>query len=87
MRFAYCACVLASYQNSWPSIDVDKLLAYIQSCRSYDGGFGWSILSESHAGLTYCALGCLKLISDHMKIDLDEYLADKNKLIYFLVSK
>ena len=43
--------------------DREKVANYILSeCVGYQGGFGYAGNPESHAGLTYCALGTLYMI-------------------------
>ena len=87
MRFSYCACAISFILNDWSGIDVELLKKYIKNCFGYQGGFGWIDYAESHAGLTYCALGCLKLISLSDKNDIALEKEDKNRLIEFLASR
>ncbi|ODV93434.1 hypothetical protein PACTADRAFT_36052 [Pachysolen tannophilus NRRL Y-2460] len=44
-------------------IDLKLLEASIISRKSYDGGFGSEVFTESHGGLTYCGISTLKLIN------------------------
>ncbi|KAL1993044.1 hypothetical protein VTN49DRAFT_3801 [Thermomyces lanuginosus] len=67
LRFCYCAAgiryILRGKQSDLPrDIDVDKLVSYIVSCQTYDGGLAESPFCESHAGLTYCAIGALSFL-------------------------
>ena len=67
MRFVYCGCVIQHIlrelvKTEEDFLDRDSIIEYISSCQNYEGGFGWNPFSESHAGLTYCAVGSLKLI-------------------------
>ncbi|KAK2879514.1 hypothetical protein FQN49_000816, partial [Arthroderma sp. PD_2] len=43
-------------------IDVERLIEYVQTCQTYEGGFAESPFNESNAGLTYCALGTLSFL-------------------------
>ncbi|EAW11160.1 protein geranylgeranyltransferase type I subunit CDC43 [Aspergillus clavatus NRRL 1] len=43
-------------------IDVDKLVEFIKACQTYDGGMSEAPFCESHAGLTYCAVGALTFL-------------------------
>ncbi|KAL2828685.1 terpenoid cyclases/protein prenyltransferase alpha-alpha toroid [Aspergillus cavernicola] len=40
-------------------IDVEKLVAFIESCQAYDGGMAEGPYCEAHSGHTYCAIGAL----------------------------
>ena len=66
MRFNYCACAISYMIDDWCGIDQEALKNFIFSCYGYQGGFAWIPFGESHAGLTYTALGSLKL----MKVDI-----------------
>jgi geranylgeranyl transferase type-1 subunit beta len=37
MRFLYCACAVSYMLNDWSGVDKDRAVAYIKSCRSFDG--------------------------------------------------
>jgi geranylgeranyl transferase type-1 subunit beta len=67
MRFSYCACVISLILNDFSGIDIKLLKSHINKCTGYQGGISWMPFAESHAGLTFCAVGCLKLIADHEK--------------------
>lgn len=43
-------------------IDVNKLVAFIEACQTYDGGIGEGPFCESHSGHTYCAIGALTFL-------------------------
>lgn len=40
MRFVYCACAISAVLNLWDYISVPKILDFIKSCQTYEGGFG-----------------------------------------------
>ncbi|KAI9373303.1 serine/threonine protein kinase [Aspergillus egyptiacus] len=44
-------------------IDVQKLVAFIESCQAYDGGMAEGPYCEAHSGHTYCAIGALTFLS------------------------
>ncbi|RYH30289.1 hypothetical protein EON65_05595 [archaeon] len=39
MRFLFCACAIAKMLNIWSAFDLDRAVAYIRSCITYEGGF------------------------------------------------
>ncbi|KAL4797339.1 terpenoid cyclases/protein prenyltransferase alpha-alpha toroid [Aspergillus venezuelensis] len=43
-------------------IDVDRLVAFIESCQAYDGGMGEGPFCEAHSGHTYCAINTLMFL-------------------------
>eukprot|EP01100_Stratorugosa_tubuloviscum_P013648 TRINITY_DN6982_c1_g2_i1.p1 TRINITY_DN6982_c1_g2~~TRINITY_DN6982_c1_g2_i1.p1 ORF type:complete len:354 (-),score=148.24 TRINITY_DN6982_c1_g2_i1:55-1083(-) len=67
MRFVYCASAISYMLSDWSAIDINKMLNYIKSCQSYDGGFGQAPGCESHGGISYCALASLSL-SGHLDV-------------------
>lgn len=42
LRFVFCACAIAYVLNIWDSISKPKVVTFIKSCMSYEGGFGLS---------------------------------------------
>ena len=58
-------------------LDIKLLESYINRCRHYQGGFGSETNFESHAGLSYCAVGALKM--------LELPIEDQDSLKEFLV--
>ncbi|EED15298.1 geranylgeranyl transferase beta subunit, putative [Talaromyces stipitatus ATCC 10500] len=70
LRFCYCAAGIRYFLRGpygagvedVRDIDVAKLVSFVQSCQSYDGGMGETPFREAHAGLTYCAVGALALL-------------------------
>ncbi|QSS62259.1 geranylgeranyl transferase type I beta subunit [Histoplasma capsulatum] len=70
LRFCCCAAGVryilrgrdASYLRDVGDIDIGRLISHIEECQSYDGGFSVSPMTESHAGLTYCALASLSFL-------------------------
>ncbi|KAL4881487.1 terpenoid cyclases/protein prenyltransferase alpha-alpha toroid [Aspergillus karnatakaensis] len=43
-------------------IDVGKLVGFIESCQTYDGGMAEGPYCEAHSGHTYCAFGALTFL-------------------------
>ncbi|KAL9112498.1 MAG: hypothetical protein Q9227_003340 [Pyrenula ochraceoflavens] len=70
LRFCYCAAGIRlilrgdtnAHVENIPDIDVERLLTYIRSCQSFEGGFSQGPSREAHSGLTYCALACLSCL-------------------------
>ena len=91
MRFNYCAACIAYMLGDQPIFDVPAVVAYIRSCRGYDGGFAQVPGMESHGGSTLCALATLQLtVCTHyfsiavlchnvLKGQLDELTADEQQ--------
>ncbi len=51
------------FQKKLDAINTRKAADFILSCQNFDGGFGSKPGSESHAGLIYCAVGTLSILS------------------------
>ncbi|MCJ1474673.1 hypothetical protein MMC13_003333 [Lambiella insularis] len=43
-------------------INIDKLVSFVMSSKTYDGGIGQAPFHEAHAGWTYCGIGTLSLL-------------------------
>ncbi|KAF8315601.1 terpenoid cyclases/Protein prenyltransferase [Clavulina sp. PMI_390] len=71
LRATYCAFVICYLLDAWDAIDVRRALAFIESCRAYEGGFGQTPRLESHGGPTFCAAACLSLVPEHLKSTVD----------------
>ncbi|KAI0088510.1 terpenoid cyclases/protein prenyltransferase alpha-alpha toroid [Irpex rosettiformis] len=63
LRPLYCAFAISSMINDWSGVDIDKAIAYIRTCESYEGGYGQTPYGEALGGTTYCALASLALAS------------------------
>ncbi|KAI0629999.1 terpenoid cyclases/Protein prenyltransferase [Trametes polyzona] len=61
LRMLYCAFTISSMLNDWSGIDIDRAVAYIRRCYSYEGGYGQTPHGEALGGTTYCALAALHL--------------------------
>ena len=70
-RFSFCAVATLKLLGRLDSCDVDKAVAFVESCKNFDGGFGSRPGSESHAGLIYCAVGFLSVTERLDVIDAD----------------
>ncbi|GAA6002556.1 hypothetical protein JCM10207_001180 [Rhodosporidiobolus poonsookiae] len=62
-RSTYSAFAIASMLNDWSTVDVDKALSFLNSCRRYEGGFAQRPALEANAGPTYCAIASFSLAS------------------------
>ncbi|KAL1965630.1 hypothetical protein VTN77DRAFT_5307 [Rasamsonia byssochlamydoides] len=70
LRFCYCAAGIRYLLRGKhdddladvKDIDVEKLISFIESCQTYDGGMAEAPFCEAHAGLTYCAVGALSFL-------------------------
>ncbi|KAG8771599.1 hypothetical protein FRC15_003327, partial [Serendipita sp. 397] len=65
LRMTYCAFAICALLDDWTPIRLPSALAFIQSCRSYEGGYGQESKNEAHGGSTYCALAALALVPLH----------------------
>ncbi|KAI0642970.1 terpenoid cyclases/Protein prenyltransferase [Trametes meyenii] len=61
LRMLYCAFAISSMLEDWSGIHIDRAIAYIRRCYSYEGGFGQTPYGEALGGTTYCALAALHL--------------------------
>jgi prenyltransferase beta subunit len=75
MRSCYCAAAITHIlTNSRKNTDLllqvgfnqEKLKAYVQSSLGLSGGYGDPWNFESHSGLTYCAVACMKLLGQEL---------------------
>ncbi|KAH9574881.1 hypothetical protein CY35_01G082600 [Sphagnum magellanicum] len=62
VRFSFCAAAICMMLDDREAMDLEKVLEYVLSCQSYDGGFGLCPGLEPHGGATYCAVATLKLV-------------------------
>ena len=62
LRFLYCACCISHILQDWSGVDQNAAVAYIQSCRSYDGAVALLPGNEGHGGSTFCGMAALKLM-------------------------
>ncbi|KIP04227.1 hypothetical protein PHLGIDRAFT_76254 [Phlebiopsis gigantea 11061_1 CR5-6] len=64
LRCVYCAFTISSMLDDWSGIDLERSIAYIRRCESYEGGYGQAPYGEALGGTTYCALASLHLAPD-----------------------
>ncbi|PIL35158.1 hypothetical protein GSI_02947 [Ganoderma sinense ZZ0214-1] len=67
LRMTYCAFVISSLLDDWSGMDLDRALAYIHKCLSYEGGYGQAPFGEALGGTTYCAIASLHLAPETPK--------------------
>eukprot|EP00831_Metopus_contortus_P065030 TRINITY_DN58143_c0_g1_i1.p1 TRINITY_DN58143_c0_g1~~TRINITY_DN58143_c0_g1_i1.p1 ORF type:complete len:402 (+),score=62.14 TRINITY_DN58143_c0_g1_i1:36-1208(+) len=73
VRFCYCACCISRMLNDFSGIDRKLCTKYLTRCQKYEGGFGWADDTESHSGLTYCAVAALDMMDERSSIlDFDK---------------
>lgn len=85
MRFLFCACAISHMLNDWSGVDVDRAVAFIRNCRSYDGAISLLPGQEGHGGSTFCAISALTLMGK-----AEDALAEdgwKDELIRWCVSR
>ncbi|KAF7365623.1 Terpenoid cyclases/Protein prenyltransferase [Mycena venus] len=61
LRNLYSAFCICSMLGDWSSIDVECAIAFVASCRTYEGGYGQLPSCEAQGGTTYLALAALHL--------------------------
>ncbi|KAG6845616.1 hypothetical protein H0H87_006669 [Tephrocybe sp. NHM501043] len=84
LRSLYCAFAISAMLNDWSAVDKDRAIAYIASCRTYEGGYGQAPFCEAHGGTTYIAVASLHLIPGLSAPPLTP--AERQKSIYWLLS-
>jgi geranylgeranyl transferase type-1 subunit beta len=62
MRFVYSAVATCYILDDFSSINVPKLLSYIQKSFTYEGSCGSGYGTEGHAAYTFCAVASLVLL-------------------------
>eukprot|EP00124_Ichthyophonus_hoferi_P005407 Ihof_evm2s775 gene=Ihof_evmTU2s775 len=86
-RFSFCALATFSLLNmlkeapsgqasatglTCPYGDIDKAISFITRCMNFDGGFGCTPGSESHAGQIFCCVGALAIANSIHLVNADE---------------
>ncbi|KAF7308815.1 Terpenoid cyclases/Protein prenyltransferase [Mycena kentingensis (nom. inval.)] len=61
LRTLYCAFCISDMLGDWSAIDVERALRYIETCRTYEGGYGQNPYCEASGGPTYIALASLHI--------------------------
>jgi geranylgeranyl transferase type-1 subunit beta len=61
LRATYCAFSISSMLSDWSGVNLDRAVAYIATCRTYEGGYGHASFCEAVGGTTFCALASLYL--------------------------
>ncbi|TEB39976.1 terpenoid cyclases/Protein prenyltransferase [Coprinellus micaceus] len=80
LRTLYCAFAISTMLDDWSGIDVERALTFVESCRTYEGGYGQSSFCESHGGIAYIALASIYLAPpEHSKHHLS--LAEREQSI------
>ncbi len=63
-RFSYCALSCCALLGRLDALDVPAAVAFILTCRNFDGGFGCVPGAESHAGQVFCCIGALSIAGE-----------------------
>ncbi|KAJ7196132.1 terpenoid cyclases/protein prenyltransferase alpha-alpha toroid [Mycena pura] len=61
LRNLYCAFCICALLGDWSSIDVERAIAFVALCRTYEGGYGQLPGCEAQGGTTYLAIAALHL--------------------------
>lgn len=61
-RSTYCALVIASLLNVMTEELTTGVLAWLNSCQTYEGGFAGTPNAEAHGGYTFCAFASYYLL-------------------------
>eukprot|EP00055_Hartaetosiga_balthica_P010237 m.43114 g.43114 ORF g.43114 m.43114 type:complete len:347 (-) comp7091_c0_seq2:1119-2159(-) len=83
MRFAYCACCIATMLDDWSGIDTEKLLQFIKGSLTYEGCFAQEPFQEGHGGSTYCGIAALSMMGKMEVLDAEQ----RDRMIEWLVSR
>lgn len=74
VRAVYCAIAVADVLGILKSDLIDGVLGYIQSCQTYEGGFGGAPGNEAHGGYGFCALAVLVVLKGVSFVDTSSLL-------------
>ena len=64
-------CCATLLQIATPYLCHDRVIRYIQSCQTFEGGLGGEPWSEAHGGYAYCGASALQLLGKLHVLDLD----------------
>lgn len=81
LRTTYCAFAICSMLGDWTGVHVDQALAFIASCRTYEGGYGQTPFSEASGGPTYCAVASIHLAGQGKQLSESDRLRTLRWLI------
>lgn len=70
-RFLYGAFNALSLIGLMDLIDVDKAVAYVQSCENLDGAYGLFPGAESHSGQVFTCIGALSIAGRLDLVNID----------------
>ncbi|KAF9483403.1 terpenoid cyclases/Protein prenyltransferase [Pholiota conissans] len=77
LRTLYCAFAISSMLDDWSGANVPRAVSFIETCRTYEGGYGQSPFCEAQGGTTYIAVASLKLASNALNVP--EYLTSSQR--------
>jgi protein farnesyltransferase subunit beta len=75
LRSTYCALTVCYILNllSEPLL-TSGVISYIQSCQTFEGGFGPEPYCEAHGGYSFCAIASLILLNSLHTIDIKSFI-------------
>lgn len=62
MRFVFCACAISYMLGDWSGVDRDRVVEYVKSCITYEGGVSLTPGTEAQGGATFCAVSSLVMM-------------------------
>lgn len=90
-RFSYCAASCLTLLGREPGagryldrVDVSRAVAFVMSCRNFDGGFGARPGDETHAGQVFTCVGALAILGA-LETALSD--ADRDLLAWWLCER
>jgi geranylgeranyl transferase type-2 subunit beta len=80
-RFSYCAVASLALLGRLDALKADLTIAFIRTCKNFDGGYGAIPGSESHGGNVFCVVSLLAILG---RLEAEE-CADREALLQWLV--
>lgn len=74
-RFLFGALLALSLLKALDVVDVPRAVAYVDSCKNFDGGYGLCPGAESHSGQIYTCVGALSIAKRVDLIDIPRLAA------------
>ncbi|EDQ92153.1 uncharacterized protein MONBRDRAFT_14854, partial [Monosiga brevicollis MX1] len=68
-RFSLCALATLKLLGTMDQLNLEAAVDYVLRCMNFDGGFGVSPASESHAGQIFCCVGALAIADELARVD------------------
>ena len=75
LRSTYCALTVSYILNLLPDESLTSgIVSNIQSCQTFEGGFGPEPYCEAHGGYSFCAIASLILLNSLNSIDIKSFI-------------